>query len=535
MNSRLFPSPWAAFAGEKGVALRGDSFSYPCGAVHARLIGRLPDRAIWNGSHPVLALAPDDPDDCHWDLPFQVSGDQAGCVWVGDEQSTLVEFEGLRPRASEAAREGDPREQWLVWQLQRYAELADLGGEKGGHDPLEGRLPWGARRTWQSVERYWRMGGDEAAELALVVRLAQDERLIHALRSIERGPRRTLLRRHEKVKISRIQEMDSGTLRAYSQAPGSNAVQKAGAKQELLAVVRQDTVDLVENRLLLWVAERVRRMAEVYCQRNRLFQTTNRFQRVRQLHRLCQHLIRSPSLEEVGLLPHHLSAPTYCLQFERRYRQLWRAYGLIRRQDRLEDDAWQWQTHFWGTSARLIVGSMLLGLDGWEEARLSMPYFRDQGICGEWVHGPSSPGPFTTPFGTCHVLDLRAGRGFQGGGERRLPEVATRSGADWLLVWPEGRRLLLLWSAVATGVLATDGGSLGVDRLSGRMGELTLETDWAWGGILFVAEPEVEPERIEYLDAAPRVVTLRIPMDVHARWEDVQAGLQLAMEELHRG
>ena len=533
MSLRLFESPWAAFAGEEGVVLHGDSWSHPCGAVHARMTGLLPERGTWNGNRPVLAAASEDPEDSQWDLPFQVSGDQVTCDWTSDEQSTLVNMMGLQARVVEASREDDQREQWLVWQLQRYAELADLGGKKGKNDTLEGRLPWGARRTWQSVEKYWRMGGDDAAELALVVRLAQDDRLVHALRSIERGPRQMLLRRHKMVKVSRIQEMDSGTLRAYSQAPGSNAVQKAGSKQELLAVVRKETVDLVENRLLLWVAERVRRMAKDYGRRNSRFRDTDRYHRVLQLHRLCRHLLQSPRLEEVGSLPHHLSAPTYCLQFERRYRQLWRAYGLIRRQDRLEDDAWQWQTHFWGTSARLLVSSMLLGIEGWEEARLSMPYFRDEGICGEWVHGPSTPGPFSTPLGVCHVLDLRAGRGFRGDRERRLPKAALRSGADWILVWPERSRLLLLWAAVATGVRAADRSGLGVDRLSKRMEEHTIESDWDWGGILFVAEPEAETERIEYLDAAPRVVTLKVPMDVHARWEDVQAGLQLAIEELH--
>jgi hypothetical protein len=527
---RLFSSPWAEFAGEDGIALEGRPWTQPHGAVHARLVGELPNHGSWNGSRPVLAANADSPHYYHWDIPFPVRGDQAGCFWVTDSETVRGEFEGLPPRAPDVARGESPREQWLVWQLQRYAELAELDEHKNGN-PLEARLAWGARRTWDSVAKYWRMGSDEAAELALIVRLAQDTRLVRALRSIERGPRRMLLRKHELVKVSRIQEMDSGTLRVYSQAPGRSAVQKAGAKQELLAVVRQDTVDLVENRVLLWVAGRATRMAAIYCQRNARFHSTVRFQLVQQLQRLCQLLLNSQRLEDVGSLPHHLSAPTYCLQFERRYRRIWHAYCMIRRQDRLEDDAWQWQTHFWGTSARLLVGSMLLELRGWAETRVSTPYFRGEGSCGEWLEGPSTPGPYSTPYGTCHVLDLRDGIGFIGGPGSQLPEVATRSGADWILVWPERRRLLLLWSAVAAGVRAIDNGSLGMVRLSTRIARLSLESNWSWGALLFVAVPEAEAD----LDTAPNIVAVRVPVDVHTQWDNVRAALEVAMEELHRG
>jgi Domain of unknown function (DUF2357) len=475
-----------------------------------------------------------EPDRGHWDLPFPISGEQASAVISEGAASTVVQLVGLRARTAGSAREAEPREQWLAWQLQRYAELADLGPSGDQGTSLEGKLPWGARRTWQSVEEYWRQGGEDSAELALVVRLAQDSRLIHALRSIERGARRMLFRQHEKVKLSRIQEMDAGTLRAYSQAPGRNAAQKAGAKQELLAVVRQDTVDLVENRLLRWVADRMRSMAEVYCTRNLRFKQNARFQRVRQLCSICRQVLESPRLEDVSALQHHLAAPTYCLQSERRYRQVWKAYGLIRRQERLEDDAWQWQTRFWGTSARLIVGSMLLGLEGWSEPRASTPYFREEGICGQWTQGPTAPGPLDTPYGMCHVLDPRATASPGPRPSDCLPLEATESGADWLLVWPARQRILLLWSAVANGTGSTAPEELGLELLSNRFRELSSKSAWTWGGILFVAEPDQAGKHHWYLEESPGVVLVRVPSDVHLRWDDIQAGLQLAVEELHR-
>lgn len=535
MSARLFTSPWASFAGETGVDLYASRSPQIRGVVHPRLTGALPDRLTWNGIRPVPASPSSRPGRGHWDLPFPISGEQASAVVSEGLRSTVVQIRGLRARTAGSAREAEPREQWLVWQLQRYAELADLGGKGDLGTSLEGKLPWGTRRTWQSIQEYWRQGGEEAAELALVVRLAQDSGLLHALRSVERGPRRMLFRQHEKVKLSRIQEMDAGTLRAYSQAPGRNAAQKAGAKQELLAVVRQDTVDLVENRLLLWIADRMRSMAEVYCVRNLRFKQSARFQGVRQLHSICRQIVESPRLEGVSALQHHLAAPTYCLQSERRYRQVWRAYGLIRRQERLEDDAWQWQTRFWGTSARLIVGSMLLGLQGWSEPRASTPYFRDEGICGQWTQGPSAPGPLDTPYGTCHVLDPGAIENLGPRPSDCLPEEAMESGADWILVWPARQRILLLWSAVANGTSSTAPEELGLEVLSRRLIGLSRSSAWTWSGILFVAEPDQVGKDYWYLEEGQGVVVVRVPSDVHLRWDDIQAGLQVAVEELHHG
>lgn len=533
MSARLFSSPWASFAGEAGVDLQASHVPQIQGVVHPRLTGALPDGLTWNGIRPMLASQSSRP--AHWDLPFPISGDQASAIVSQGAAPVVVQLHGLRARTAGSAREAEPREQWLRWQLQRYAELADLGGKGGVGTSLEGKLPWGARRTWQSIQEYWRQGGEEAAELALVVRLAQDSLLLHALRSIERRPRRMLFRQHEKVKLSRIQEMDAGTLRAYSQAPGRNASQKAGANQELLAVVRQDTVDLVENRLSRWVADRMRSMAEAYCVRNVRFKYSARFQRVRQLHSVCRQILESPRLEEVSALQHHLAAPTYCLQSERRYRKIWKAYGLIRRQERLEDDAWRWQTRFWGSSSRLIVGSMLLGLQGWSEPRASTPYFREEGICGQWTQGPSAPGPLETPYGTCHVLDRRA---IENPGPRPsdcLPKEALMSGADWVLVWPARQHILLLWSAVANGTGRTAPNELRLEALSHRLIELSRSSAWAWGGILFVAEPDQAGEDYSYLEECKGVVLVRVPSDVHLRWDDIQAGLQIAVEELHHG
>ncbi len=531
MSLRIYSSPWAAFSGEAGSPLDQEVITLPKSGVMPRLVGLCPEGLTWNGSAPIRAAVGGSPREGQWDFPLPTAaGDQSLHRVHVSSGLGRVQIHGLPRRVAEADRDENSRERWLVWQLQRYAELSELDQQVQDTIGLEARTRHGARRTWKAVDKYWRLSGDESAELALVVRLAKKERLLQAMRAIERGPRKMLTRKHVPQKLARIQEMDLTTLRVYSRAPGNSAAQKAGSRQELLAVVREDTVDLAENRIVIWVAQRLERMAAAYCLRNVKFRNTTRHLAVRRLHWLCRQLRQSPRLEDVGALPHHLPAPTYCLQFEPRYRQIWKAYCLIRRQDRLEDDAWRWHPHLWGTTARLLTGAMLLGLDGWSETRVSTPYFRTEGFCGRWVDGPSVPGPLQTPFGVCDIVDLRDPLAEIQVDHLGIPAAALSSGADWILAWREARRVVLLWAAVAAG----DGRcELITGTLSSRLQQEEAHGDWHWGGLLMIAEPSVEVQRPDWVEARPKLTVLWVPDNVHSRWEDVQVGLLLSLEELH--
>ncbi len=531
MSFRVVTSPWAMFSGEEGVDLRSDDAVLRTAGVMPRLIGPDPRGLTWNKGRPVLASWCGDDQDSQWDLPLLTTAGVQSIHAVRSRcEVTQVELEGLPDRSPEALRDTDNREQWLLWQLQRYAELASMDISMSEIHDLEAKLPFGARRSWRTVAGLLQMGGDESAELSLIVRFAKRTRLLHALRAIERGPRTVLERKHTRQKISRVQEMDSTTLRAYSRAPGRSAAEKAGSEQELLAVVRADTVDLAENRVLFWCARRMARMAAAYCQRNRAWAGSQRVTLVRQLGRLCRQVLTSPRLEGVRELPHHLSTPTYCLQFEPRYRKVWRAYRELRRQERLVDDAWRWHPHLWGTTARLLMASMLSELEGWHEIGLSTPYFRTEGMCGEWTCGPSTPGPFASPFGKCEVFDFRDRSSAEALRMCGVPEAVLRSGADWALAWPESKRLALAWTAVASVDTATE---LETHHLSARLRAVNASGRWTCWGLILLAEPAVDAAASDWVAARDNLTVLRFPEDIHLHWSDLCAGLELGIGELH--
>ena len=328
-------------------------------------------------------------------------------------------------------------------------------------------------------------------------------------------------------RISRVQEMNSSTLRDYSRAPGRTAPEKAGAKQELLAVVRSETIDLTENRLTRWCLQRIQEMARGYCKRNEAFRQSSRYRSVVRLAKVSESICENDSFTRVGPLPIHLSRPTYCLHFEPRYRCVWKAYLKIRRQQRIMDDAWRWHFRLWGTSARQMLTAILMATDGWSETRSSTPYFRSEGEYGEWIAGPSTPGPFKTPQGVCHLVDLRDDQAADAIAALALPDETLQTGADWILSFPSLHTITPVWAAVAASGVT---GPAEFRDLNSRFRRLSKQSPWKWSGLIMLAEPEAELGSIEWITQDDAVCVVRVPSNPHACWEDLKAGVELALE-----
>ncbi len=532
MTLVLHSSPWGHFCGMTGLALEKGLEEKLELEVLPRLVGALPAGFAWNGKKPVCAVREVKGHPAQFDLPLlthEGRNDFSCPGWRGE-----AFLRGLPNRAfEEEEREEDLREQWLMWQYERYKELAHVeSGAKEDFAALEGSLPFGARRTWATVCATWKRGSEDTAELSLIVELARRQDLLQALNSISRSPRRMLRRIHQPIKLSRIQEMDPYSMRRYAEALGRTPAEKAGPRQELIAVVKEDTADLPENSVLMWSVRRMERMAAAYCRRNAAWKGHERYESVRRLLLVLGIILRNPSLRQVGALQHHMTTPTYCFQFERRYRHVWRAYLEIRKQQRAVDDAWRWQGRVWASTARILLASLLLENQAWMEARVSTPYFCAEGKAGEWTLGPTVPGPLSSPLGPCHVVDFRDPWAEEQADRLHLPDRVFASGADWVLCWPGDRILCLAWAALAghAGAQPPD-----LPALRARLEGLCASTGWTWTGIVVLGLPEVGPEDHEWLDGQPPLLLLRLPFPLHRSWGDLGAGLHLTLEELNVG
>jgi len=528
----LQAAPWGGFAGLPGIPLSeldGRELSW---LLIPRLHGSLAPRTsalVWNGRSLVRAGWGRGHFPESWDLPLSEHG--AEQTFAGpDGLRGVFRLVRLGPRARDEDREEDPRERWLHWQYERYKKLARPEPERF-HDLLECAISAGARRSWAAVRAAWAQSGEGEAELSLIVELAARTRLIRALESIARSPRRMLRRAHSMQPLSRVREMDPAALRELSRRPGRTVAERAGPRQEILATVREETTDVPENRIFLWTVRRMERMGIFWCKRNERHQHSSRYQSVRRFLFLLRRIQNQEQLLGVSPLQHHMTVPSYCFQFESRYREIWRAYGELRREEHALDDLWRWQGHLWSGTARLVLDSLLAELPGWNELRMSTPYFRSEGLRGEWVVGPSTPGPWKTPRGLCDVFDLREETSVEIlCRDLRLPAEIAASGADRVLVLHEPGVVLLTWSCLPA--VREAGLPLpGIEDLDGRLRRLSEEASWDARALVLVAEPEATGTDVDWIEEWGRVHVLRFPRDVHRHWGDLAAGLELSLED----
>ena len=212
---------------------------------------------------------------------------------------------------------------WVDWQVRGFQELGHIADETVEFDAMtrSGLV----RRSWDAARETWlRSGGDEA-RMALVVRLSQERALHRALDAISRVPRRVLERYRGEAPIGRIEELDAVCIRDYARRPGRTAFEKAGGRQRLLAVLRRERRDTLENRVACWVMGSAAELARDYCLANAHSAASLKVKVVRNFGRESSVWRAAEPLTEVAPLHEHPHGPNYPLQFEPRYRLVWAA------------------------------------------------------------------------------------------------------------------------------------------------------------------------------------------------------------------
>ena len=112
--------------------------------------------------------------------------------------------------------------------------------------------------VWNRLREAWR-NAEEEDEPRISEIVIQAGRMRPFLKDLEKKIRRMLRREREKVQLDRVQEMDRASMRWLSKQPGTTLAQRAGSDQRILAIVRNENFDTLENRVLhayLKLAER---------------------------------------------------------------------------------------------------------------------------------------------------------------------------------------------------------------------------------------------------------------------------------------
>ena len=487
-------------------------------------------------------------------LPKKELHDFSIDVYLAGRKYEIVQSEIIgRPDPEHENKLGRKLDSFIEWQINCFRELASHTTDISASH-MEEKSRKTVRRNWESVRRTWVEYDTSKAVMALIVELSQKKDLMRIFRSIVGRPRQILQRYRENTPLSRIQEIDSVCIIDLARRPGRTVAEKAGARQELLAVRRRSYVETLENRVFQWVLKRMLERAQDYVETNKHLTSVggDKVPSVQKCGRLCKNWAKSDILKCVtGDHLQHPVTPNYALQMDQRYRFVYQTYRSLLKEEHVRDDAWEWQRNLWGESARQLIGATLTQF--FTEERASTPYYRSESEYGIWTQTPVGAGPFLTAAGPCILIDSRdvlpnADNWIQKPPFDFAPYLGT-VGCDQVLFWPEKETILSIWFIHWTG--KSDEVVSMLRRASDSLEVLSFDIRrfsrkaYKCLGLLLVTDPQspgdkpgVDIETWPPNSNVPRIVSLQIPFTIDQTnseefrelIEDLRTGIQLVMD-----
>jgi len=238
-----------------------------------------------------------------------------------------------------------PEESPILDALEQFAEFADELYDVKRHRLVfvEENANRVAIRSVRRVLRQWNVAYNaDRPPRSLIVRLAS-RGLPSVLSDVTQHPKRVLQRRRAMEPINRLRELDSSCVRWLTRQPGNTLAEKSGHRRAVLAVQRYESVDTLENRVVRDLLKRCSKLASNYLRQHQARYPNHPWIRMTaEFLKLCRRLELLPHLREVSGLP-SLPKPNYVLMHETRYKQIWRSYMEVIRQQRRRQHLWTWR------------------------------------------------------------------------------------------------------------------------------------------------------------------------------------------------
>ena len=288
------------------------------------------------------------------------------------ERPTRIGFP-VRPRrghdpANEAEEAGADALRRMNEVLARIQEL-----EEALDDPFD---------TWGQLRAAWKNAENEAdPRMAEIVRQAR--RLQTILRDLITRIRRVLRRHRELTPLDRVQEMDRASMVWLSRQAGRTVPERAGTSQRILATVRRENFDTLENRVLHAYVRLAAAACREWQREHPRARESRRYAQVDTFRKNCR--ATATQLAELGVsIAHAGITPNYVLMQDRSYREVHDAWIRLLQRQKIEDDLWSWQAETWTDFAVLAI---TLAIDELEEAQLvaqSPISWRAEADSGRW-------------------------------------------------------------------------------------------------------------------------------------------------------
>lgn len=248
---------------------------------------------------------------------------------------------------------------------------------------LDGSMPL----NWVNVVKSFIPESEPPMEL--IVQIATGYR--SNLFKLAASPRKILRQFHQKEHLSRVQRIDTRCLMWLTRQSGRDTLEKAGSRQQILSVVRKETHDTLENRVL-------KRMIELSCNKSfdyfrryrSKFEDTPRLKMVRLFALETKKILRDERFNEIGLLLRS-PKPNYVLMFDARYRDMWNWYSRMVHQQEETEAAWSWQSRLFSDWCRVAVTVGIWGFQGHKNLFKHELWIRNMPQKGIWLESLDWP------------------------------------------------------------------------------------------------------------------------------------------------
>lgn len=202
----------------------------------------------------------------------------------------------------------------------------------------------------QLQEKLEKINVDEA-NIPIVISLERRYELRRKLEVIASKLRHQLTRQAELMPVGKIQEMDSYCLRDYIRRPGITAAEKAGAKQQLMAIQRYQDFNTVENKFLVYFTQ----ILHLNCYRYERSSGRQYRAEVQKFRLVIDLFKQQPVVQGIQDRQYQFTKPNYVLQQNPIYRSFYQAY-LEYIQKRYEKE------RLWSFRNQLLVETVYLCL-----------------------------------------------------------------------------------------------------------------------------------------------------------------------------
>lgn len=261
--------------------------------------------------------------------------------------------------------------------------LQVLARIREAQNQLDAEASDGVETGWDRLRILWLKRRAQAQEAPRELIVDHAERLPTRVEDTAARPRRVLKRTRELMAIDRIQELDNACIDWLIRQPGRSVAEKAGPRQRLRGIAREENLDTLENRVLKDFLRLSVEEGRIYVRANQRFGNTDRVRLVNRYLVLCRGHYRE--LSDLGIRnPVPPITPNYVLQQDARYRVIWRAYLELLRNQQREDDLWRWQRRLWADFARLAVVVALDHLLSRQRVALSPLHIHNEQVNGRW-------------------------------------------------------------------------------------------------------------------------------------------------------